>query len=83
MLIGAAAGGVGGLACQLALRTGATVIGTSSVANHESLRALATLIADGEIVLPIDRVFPLDQVQDAYRYLMAGHLHGKVVLATR
>jgi NADPH:quinone reductase-like Zn-dependent oxidoreductase len=160
VLIGAAAGGVGGLACQLALRTGATVVGTASVANHESLRglgvipvaygdglvdrvrmitptvtaaldyngaatidaalelgvpatrintiaarghragagitevggqaaniddlsALATLIADGEIVLPIDRVFPLDQVQDAYRYLMAGHLHGKVVLATR
>ncbi|MDJ0376382.1 NADP-dependent oxidoreductase [Cryobacterium sp. PH31-L1] len=160
VLIGAAAGGVGILACQLALRTGATVVGTASPVNHDFLRglgvvpiaygdglvdrvraavptvtaaldyngaatidaalelgvpgtrintiaarghrsgagvtevggqfadlndleALATLVADGEIVLPIDRVFPLDQVQDAYRYLMAGHLRGKVVLATR
>ncbi|TFD72320.1 NADP-dependent oxidoreductase [Cryobacterium gelidum] len=159
VLIGAAAGGVGILACQLALRAGATVIGTASPANHDFLRglgvipvtygdglvdrvravapcvtaaldyngaatidaaldlgvsgsrintiaarghragagitgvggqaatiddlsALATLIADGEIVLPIDRVFSLEQVQDAYRYLMAGHLRGKVVLAT-
>ncbi|WP_105035928.1 NADP-dependent oxidoreductase [Cryobacterium aureum] len=160
VLVGAAAGGVGILACQLALRTGATVVGTASPVNHEFLRglgvmpiaygdglvdrvlaagltvtaaldyngaatidaaldlgvpgtrintiaarghrsgagvtevggqaadindleALATLIANGEIVLPIDRVFPLDHVQDAYRYLMAGHLRGKVVLATR
>ena len=160
VLIGAAAGGVGVLAGQLALRTGATVIGTASPANHDflrglgvipvaygdglvdrvraaaptvtaaldyngaatidaalelgvpgkrintiaarghragagitevggqaadinDLRTLAALIARGEIVLPIDRVFPLEQVQDAYRHLMAGHLRGKVVLATR
>ncbi|WP_104191145.1 NADP-dependent oxidoreductase [Cryobacterium sp. Y82] len=158
VLIGAAAGGVGILACQLAVRTGATVVGTASPVNHEFLRglgvipiaygdglvdrvlatgltvtaaldyngaptidaalelgvpgtrintiaarghradvgisevggqaasiddldSLAGLIAAGEIVLPIDRVFPLEQVQDAYRYLMAGHLRGKVVLA--
>ncbi|TFB73240.1 NADP-dependent oxidoreductase [Cryobacterium glaciale] len=160
VLIGAAAGGVGVLACQLALRAGATVIGTASPVNHDFLRGLgvlpvaygdglvdrvraitpsvtaaldyngaatidaalelgvpgarintiaarghragagitevggqvadlrdlqtlAELIAAGEIVLPIDRVFPLEQVQDAYRYLMAGHLRGKVVLSTR
>ena len=160
VLIGAAAGGVGVLACQLALRSGASVIGTASPVNHDFLRslgvvpvaygdglvervraitpavtaaldyngaatidaalelgvpgtrintiaarghraeagitqvggqaadihdleALADLIAAGEIVLPIDRVFPLEQVQEAYRYLMAGHLRGKVVLSTR
>ncbi|WP_104135269.1 MULTISPECIES: NADP-dependent oxidoreductase [unclassified Cryobacterium] len=160
VLIGAAAGGVGVLAGQLALRTGATVIGTASPGNHDflrglgvipvaygdglidrvratastvtavldyngaatidaalelgvpgsrintiaargyradagitevggqaadidDLRALSALIASGEIVLPIDRVFPLEQVQGAYRHLMAGHLRGKVVLATR
>ena len=159
VLIGAAAGGVGTLACQLALRTGATVLGTASPVNHDflrdlgvvpvaygdglvarvraitpsvtaaldyngaatidaalelgvpggrintiaarghrsgtgisevggqaadidDLRALATRIANGEIVLPIDRVVPLEEVQQAYRYLMAGHLRGKVALVT-
>jgi len=160
VLVGAAAGGVGMLACQLALRTGATVVGTASPVNHDFLRdlgvipiaygdglvarvreltptvtaaldyngaatidaalqlgvpgtrintiaarghragtgitevggqaatlndleSLATLIAHGEIVLPIDRVFPLEHVQDAYRYLMTGHARGKVLLAVR
>jgi len=31
-------------------------------------------------VLPIDRVFPLEEVVDAYRHLMRGHARGKVVL---
>ncbi|TFD05480.1 MULTISPECIES: zinc-binding dehydrogenase [unclassified Cryobacterium] len=61
---------------------GVTEVG-GQFADINDLEALATLIANGEIVLLIDRVFPLDQVQDAYRYLMAGHLRGKVVLATR
>jgi NADPH:quinone reductase-like Zn-dependent oxidoreductase len=158
VLVSAAAGGVGVLASQLALRTGATVVGTASAGHHEFLRelgvipvqygdglvasvrqlvprvtaaldnngsatidaalelgvpgprintiaarghktelgvtgiggqgvsrddlaALATLIADGEIVLPIDSVFPLERVAEAYARLTAGHLRGKIVLA--
>ncbi|TFB84329.1 NADP-dependent oxidoreductase [Cryobacterium algoricola] len=157
VLVSAAAGGVGVLAVQLALRTGATVVGTASPANHDFLRslgvipvaygaglaervralvprvtavldyngpatidaalelgvsgarintiaarghradagitgiggqaarpgdlaALANRVASGDVVLPIDRVFPLEEVADAYRYLMRGHVRGKVVL---
>lgn len=40
VLVGGAAGGVGLVAAQLALRTGARVIGTASERNHELLRSL-------------------------------------------
>ena len=43
VLVSAAAGGVGNVAAQLALRSGATVIGTASEANHEHLRALGVI----------------------------------------
>ncbi|MGO4690693.1 NADP-dependent oxidoreductase [Glaciibacter sp. 2TAF33] len=158
VLVSAAAGGVGVLAAQLALRTGARVIGTASPANHEFLRSIgvipveygeglvdrlrkvaprltaaldnhgpatidaalklgvpgnrintiaarghkedagitniggadatsgdlgvvAALVASGEIVLPIDTVYPLERVRDAYGHLARGHLRGKIVLA--
>ncbi|MET1042794.1 MAG: NADP-dependent oxidoreductase [Microbacteriaceae bacterium] len=160
VLVSAAAGGVGVLTAQLARRTGATVIGTASEANHEFLRKLgvipvaygeglvdrvrevapggvtavldqhgpetidaalelgvpgprintiaaktyrpdlgigtvggfqasradlaevARLVASGELILPLDSVYPIERVRDAYKHLMAGHLRGKVVLAT-
>jgi NADPH:quinone reductase-like Zn-dependent oxidoreductase len=43
VLVSAAAGGVGVLAAQLAVRTGATVIGTASARNHEFLRTLGVI----------------------------------------
>lgn len=43
VLIGGAAGGVGALATQLAVATGATVIGTASERNHEFLRGLGAV----------------------------------------
>lgn len=51
-------------------------------AHAGDLEAVANAIAGGEIVLPIDSVFPLDDVVSAYRHLMAGHLRGKVLLRT-
>ncbi len=159
VLVSAAAGGVGVLASQLALRTGAKVIGTASEKNHEFLRGLgvipvaygegladrlrdiapkitavldyhgpttidialrlgvpgprintiaarghrtdagvttvggadatlddlaqlAQLISAGDVVLPIDSVYPIERVTEAYQHLAKGHLRGKVVLAT-
>jgi NADPH:quinone reductase-like Zn-dependent oxidoreductase len=160
ILVSAAAGGVGVLACQLVIRAGATVIGTASTENHDFLRGLgvipveygdglvdrvraaaarpitgvldnsggptieagielgvpanrintiaarafvseggvtgiggaaatlddleelALLIANGEIISPIDSVFPLESVAKAYERMMAGHLRGKIVLVT-
>ena len=43
VLVSAAAGGVGNLAAQLALRAGATVIGTASESNHDHLRSLGII----------------------------------------
>lgn len=49
VLVSAAAGGVGIIACQLALAAGAKVVGTASVANHEYLAELGVVpIAYGE-----------------------------------
>lgn len=158
VLVSAAAGGVGVLASQLALRAGAKVIGTASPENHAFLRSIgvvpvaygeglvdrvrklaphvtaaldnhgpstidaalklgvpgprintiaarghradagitgvggaeasigdlavvAGLIASGEIILPIDTVYPLERVREAYEHLLRGHVRGKIVLA--
>jgi NADPH:quinone reductase-like Zn-dependent oxidoreductase len=43
VVIAGAAGGVGSLAAQLALRTGATVIGLASESNHEWLKSLGVI----------------------------------------
>ncbi|MEU8665266.1 NADP-dependent oxidoreductase, partial [Actinoplanes philippinensis] len=43
VLIHGAAGGVGGLAVQLAVLRGATVVGTASPANHDYLRSLGAV----------------------------------------
>ncbi len=49
-------------------------------ASAQVLAELAGLIAAGELEIPIAAVYPLDQVQDAYRRLAQGHLLGKIVL---
>jgi len=59
--------------------TGITGVGGQE-AGLDDLRALADLVAVGEVLLPIDSTFALDEVRAAYDHLMAGHLRGKVVL---
>jgi NADPH:quinone reductase-like Zn-dependent oxidoreductase len=44
------------------------------------LAELAGLIASGQLELPVAGVYPLAQVQDAYRRLAQGHIRGKIVL---
>ena len=161
VLVSAAAGGVGVLAAQLAVRHGAEVIGTASEENHEFLEGLgvtpvlygdglvdrvrdllddgdrvtavldnhgtetidaaialgvpverintigafgpaargantvggsaateadlaeiAHLIAENELVLPIDSIFPIERIVEAYARLEAGHVRGKIVVVT-
>ncbi|HWS34347.1 MAG TPA: zinc-binding dehydrogenase, partial [Actinoplanes sp.] len=43
VLVHAAAGGVGGIAVQLAVSRGATVVGTASPGNHDYLRSLGAV----------------------------------------
>lgn len=160
VLVSAAAGGVGVLAAQLAVRAGATVIGTASEENHEFLESLgvipveygdglaervrdaldddrvtavldnhgpdtieaalelgvpmdrvnsiaafgpaahgarnvggraagnaelaelAELLAENELVLPIDSIYPIERTVEAFARLEAGHVRGKVVVVT-
>ncbi|MGC2400160.1 MAG: NADP-dependent oxidoreductase [Acidobacteriaceae bacterium] len=54
--------------------------GNHAAANAGVLAELANLIAAGRLEIPIARVYPLDQVQEAYRVLEQRHTRGKIVL---
>ncbi|MDO4412291.1 NADP-dependent oxidoreductase [Cutibacterium sp.] len=49
-------------------------------ATDGALSRIADLVADGDIVLPIQQVFPLDQIQDAVTLQRGGHVRGKVIV---
>jgi NADPH:quinone reductase-like Zn-dependent oxidoreductase len=59
---------------------GVKAAGNAAGASAEVLAELASLIAAGQLEIPIAAAFPLSQVQDAYRRLATGHLLGKIVL---
>jgi NADPH:quinone reductase-like Zn-dependent oxidoreductase len=63
-----------------ASRHGAKTDGSAAGASAEVLAELARLIDAGELELPIARVYPLEQVQDAFRELERRHTRGKIVL---
>jgi NADPH:quinone reductase-like Zn-dependent oxidoreductase len=65
---------------EAAQRLGVQAQGTHAVATAARLAELAELAADGDLEVPIARVFPLDQVREAFRELAERHTHGKVVL---
>jgi NADPH:quinone reductase-like Zn-dependent oxidoreductase len=54
--------------------------GNAAGASASTLTELAALIASGELEVPIDATYPLDQVREAYRQLETGHVRGKIVL---
>jgi NADPH:quinone reductase-like Zn-dependent oxidoreductase len=54
--------------------------GNAAGASAQTLAELAGLIGAGALEIPIARVYPLDQVRDAYRELEQGHTRGKIVL---
>lgn len=59
---------------------GARAVGSAD-AKTEDLAAVAKLLAEGVIDVPIDSRYPLDQVQQAYVRAEAGHLRGKIVIS--
>jgi NADPH:quinone reductase-like Zn-dependent oxidoreductase len=61
-------------------RYGVKTEGTAAAANAGVLAELATLIDEGKVDVPIARVYPLEQVREAYRELEQGHTRGKIVL---
>jgi NADPH:quinone reductase-like Zn-dependent oxidoreductase len=61
-------------------RHGVQTDGNMSAASAETLAALAELIAEGRLEVPIARVYPLAEVRAAYRELERRHTLGKIVL---
>jgi NADPH:quinone reductase-like Zn-dependent oxidoreductase len=60
---------------------GAQNIGGSAAGNEE-LAELAGLLAENELVLPIDSIYPIERTGEAYGRLESGHLRGKIVVVT-
>jgi NADPH:quinone reductase-like Zn-dependent oxidoreductase len=59
---------------------GAKTDGTAAAASAEVLAELIELIDAGRLEVPIARVYPLEEVRDAYRELERRHTRGKIVL---
>ena len=66
------------------IATDATVYGVRNVGrgavHPHTLDALAALVADGTLDVPIAAAYPLTEVRAAFEFLEAGHVRGKVVL---
>jgi NADPH:quinone reductase len=54
--------------------------GGAAAATAATLAELAEAIAAGDLVVPIQRTYPLDDVRAAFTELEAGHTAGKIVL---
>ncbi|MCL2516871.1 MAG: NADP-dependent oxidoreductase [Microbacteriaceae bacterium] len=52
-------------------------------ATMEQFAEVVRLVAEGRVVVPIEAVFPVERVVDAYALLQTGHVRGKVVVVTR
>jgi NADPH:quinone reductase-like Zn-dependent oxidoreductase len=61
-------------------RYGVKTEGTAAAATAAVLAELAELIDQGQLEVPIARVYPLEQVREAYTELEQGHVRGKIVL---
>ncbi|NQW19680.1 MAG: NAD(P)-dependent alcohol dehydrogenase [Chloroflexi bacterium] len=55
-------------------------IGTSGAKPNEGSEYIIELFEDGKVKLFVDRVYPLNETPDAFRYFMDGHVKGKIVI---
>lgn len=65
---------------ELAKKYGITAVRQQSQTDTPRLKRLAELVDSGKIRVHIDRVFPLEQVREAFKHLEEGHPRGKIVL---
>ncbi|MGY0063460.1 NADP-dependent oxidoreductase [Streptomyces sp. LZ34] len=63
-----------------AAKHGTKAEGSAAAASADVLRELSTLIADGDLEIPIAHVYRLDEVREAFRELERRHTRGKIVL---
>lgn len=64
----------------LATKYGVTGIGQGTQTNAAHLTRVKELVDNGKITVNIDKVFPLEQVKDAFIYQENVHPRGKIVL---
>jgi NADPH:quinone reductase-like Zn-dependent oxidoreductase len=60
-----------------------TTIGQVTQTNTQHLTRVKELVDEGKIKVSIDRVFPIDQIKDAFAYLEDIHPKGKVILSIK
>jgi len=65
---------------ELAKKYGVTAIGQNTKTDTTHLTRLAKLVDSGKITVHVDKVFPLENVQDAFIYQEKIHPRGKVVI---
>jgi len=61
-------------------RSGKKMTGMMTRPNHDDLVFLKELIEAGQFVPVIDRCYPLAKAAEAHRYVLEGHVRGKVIL---
>lgn len=66
---------------ELTKKYGVVAIRQGTNTDAPSLKRLAGLVENGALKVHIDKVFPLDQVGDAFAHLSSGHPRGKVILS--
>jgi NADPH:quinone reductase-like Zn-dependent oxidoreductase len=78
--LGVPAARINSIADYAAVRDlGVAGVGASGAGAAE-LAVVADLVGSGAVRLPVEAVYPLEQVQEAYRHLGRGHLRGKILL---
>ncbi|MHB9032481.1 MAG: NAD(P)-dependent alcohol dehydrogenase [Anaerolineae bacterium] len=60
---------------------GRKMVGVTGRPNQQDLTYMKDLLEAGQVVPVIDQQYPLSEVADAFRYLIAGHARGKVVIS--
>ncbi|MBI2611697.1 NADP-dependent oxidoreductase [Candidatus Gottesmanbacteria bacterium] len=64
----------------LAQKYSVTAIGQNTHTNKDHLNRLRELVDSNTFKVHVDKVFPLDQIKEAFKYQEEGHPRGKVVI---
>lgn len=64
----------------LATQYGVTAIGQGTKTDTSHLVRLKELVESGTITVHVDKIFPIEEIKDAWTYKQTGHPRGKVVL---